>query len=74
MYKDHEIYLVNNIMRQFLNSKLEEWLLFASTQQFQGLDIVGIKVTESGNSLQSNVSTGMKSLTEELHSLDAYSW
>ena len=31
--------------------KLEEWLPCGSTQQFQGLDIVGTHVTDSGISL-----------------------
>jgi hypothetical protein len=44
--------------------KLEGWFRFGSTQQFQGLDIVGTHIIDSGNNLQSSILTGGKNLTQ----------
>jgi hypothetical protein len=46
--------------------KLEEWLPSGNTQQFQGLDIVGTHVTDSGNNLQSSILDSLKNLTNEV--------
>jgi hypothetical protein len=35
--------------------KSEEWFPFGSTQEFQGFDIVGTHVTDSGNNLQARI-------------------
>jgi hypothetical protein len=42
--------------------KSEELFPFGSTQQFQGLDIAGTHVTDSGNNLQSSILKGVKNL------------
>jgi hypothetical protein len=40
---------------------------FANTKQFQGLDIVGTHVTDSGNNPQSSILTVIKTLIQNLH-------
>jgi hypothetical protein len=47
--------------------KLEEWLSSGGTEQFQGLDIVGTHVTDSGKNMQSNFLTCTENLIQELH-------
>jgi hypothetical protein len=47
--------------------KLEEWISFGSTQQFQGFNSVGTHVTDSGNNMQSIILTCTKNLVQEFH-------
>jgi hypothetical protein len=44
--------------------KHEGWFPFGSIEQFQGLDIVGFNVTDSGNNPQSSILTGVKNLIQ----------
>jgi hypothetical protein len=42
--------------------KSEEWFPFGSSQQSQGVDIIGAHVTDSGKYLQSSILTSVKNI------------
>ena len=58
----------DHILSQSLDSETK--LLSGSTQQFQGLDVVGNYVTDSGNNLQTSIlacaKVSFKNLTKSL--------
>lgn len=47
----------------------EEWFPYGSSQHFQGLDIVGVHITDSGNILQSSILRGVRKFTTAQSSL-----